>query len=262
MIFIICALKCEASPLITTFKLKPTANNRKCYQYEDISLYVTGVGSENIHRSMTTLSSLENRSRNIFINIGVCGCNDRAIHKGRAFLINEICSDNCGIPLYPDMIINSTFSESACTTYSSVKTDSDCPTPLADMEAYTFFEEALKHTNSNNIHIIKIVSDYMDSPDITKNDISGFINGNRREIFEYVSSLRIALNPIIPDDYSDFYDSYKFTTSMRMKLNRLNKYRLIRYKKEPGSEIYGGFNTPIDKKESMRIFHEIKKRLI
>ncbi|MCD6321917.1 MAG: hypothetical protein J7L77_02710, partial [Clostridiales bacterium] len=99
-------------------------------------------------------------------------------------------------------------------------------------------------------------------PDITKNDISGFINGNRREIFEYVSSLRIALNPIIPDDYSDFYDSYKFTTSMRMKLNRLNKYRLIRYKKEPGSEIYGGFNTPIDKKESMRIFHEIKKRLI
>ncbi|MCK5757586.1 MAG: hypothetical protein KAH14_00725 [Clostridiales bacterium] len=262
MIFIICALKCEASPLISTFKLKLSSNNKKCYQSDDVTLYVSGVGSENIQKSMTTLSHLENKSCNIFINIGVCGCNDRSIQRGSAFLINEICCDSSSIPHYPDMIISSTFSESACTTYSSVKTDSNCPTPLADMEAYTFFEEALKHTNSNNIHIIKIVSDYMDSPDITKNEISGFINGNRREIFEHVSSLRIALNTIISDDYSDFYDSYKFTASMRIELNRLNKYRLLRYKKEPGSEIYGGFNTPIDKKESMRIFHEIKKQLI
>lgn len=262
MISIICALKCEASPLISAFKLKPSANNRKCYQSDDVTICVSGVGSKNIQRTISALTDLDKNTCSIFINIGVCGCNDKSVSRGSAFLINKICNDSGDTPHYPDMILSSAFSESACTTYSSIKTDNECPTRLADMEAYEFYKEALKHTNSNNIHVIKIVSDYMDSSEITKNEISGLINSNRDEIFDYVSSIRNTFNPLTPDNYSDFYDLYKFTTSMCIELNRLNKYRLLRYKKEPGSEVYGGFNPPADKKESMRIFNEIKKRLI
>ncbi|MDX1358618.1 MAG: hypothetical protein R3232_07300 [Clostridia bacterium] len=182
--------------------------------------------------------------------------------KGTAYIINEIRNGDGSRPQYPDMLFETGLPEAGCTTYSAPKLDNDCPTLLADMEAYEFYRAAVSRSDSSSVHVIKVVSDHMNLSGLTKNDISGFIYSNRDIIWKFISHLSEISENRTSLEYSEYYDKYRFTGSLRFELDKLNEYHRLKYGRIPDSGIYGGFPAPSGKKESMRIFNEIRKRLL
>lgn len=255
-------MKCEASPIINMLKLKPEPEKTGVYTGDGFCLLITGIGSANVHEALTLLPLSVDCNGDIFINIGVCGCIDESYSVGSVFLIDEIHDENGSIPYYPDLLVNSGIPSAGCTTYTKVKTDKDCPTLLAEMEAYAFYCECLKYVKSDRIHLLKIVSDYMVLSGLTKNDISGYIHKNRSVIRKYIDALIDYPEETTQPDYSNFYDSYKFTASIRTELDRLNMYYFYKHNKFPGPDIYEGIKKPGSKKESLRIYNDIKKQLL
>jgi hypothetical protein len=97
---------------------------------------------------------------------------------------------------------------------------------------------------------------------LTKNDISGYINKNKLIIDKYISKLMDYPEETLSPDYTGYYDIYKFTASIRTVLDRLNMFFYSKEGHFPGTDIYNGFKRPGSKKESMRIYDEIRKRLL
>lgn len=262
MIFIICAMKCEASPIISMLKLMPDEERNWIYTGDGYHLVITGVGEKNVRDKLAGLPMPVNRKTDIFINIGVCGCVDESYPLGSVFLIDEIHYENGSIPYYPDLLVKSDIPSAGCTTYSKVKTDRDCPTLLAEMEAFAFYSECLRYVKSDRIHLLKIVSDYMVLSELTKNDISGFVHKSRSLINKFIAALREYPEETAHPDYSNYYDLYKFTTSIRTELDRLNMYYFYKHGNFPGPDIYEETKEPSNKKESLKIYHDIEKQLI
>lgn len=262
MIFIICALKCEASPLISMLGLRPSRERGSHYTAPGIFLAVSGPGMENIRKTINSSASLYKNPHDSIINIGVCGCTDESIAPGSMYSINQIRNYTDDAILYPDMLIDSTIQEAGCTSYDKPLTSSGCPTLLADMEAYWFFESAARHFGSSRIHIIKVVSDHMEPSGLTKNDISRLINMNRTKIGIFIDSVSRLPEPPVAAGLDYYYDKYRFTRAMRIELDRLNIYHKLKYGDIPDKDIYAGFSIPNEKKDCMRIFNEIKTRLV
>jgi hypothetical protein len=260
MIFILCAMKCEASPLINLLDLKPSESDKGTYTAPGFHLVITGIGPENMKKTMYGFPAAARDD--VYINIGVCGCADTSVKKGTAYAINEIRNSDGSRPQYPDMLAETGLPEAGCTTYGAPKLDIDCPTLLADMEAYEFYRTAVSRSDSSSVHVVKVVSDHMNLSGLTKNDISGYIQSNRDIIRKFINRISALSEKRTSLEYSAYYDKYRFTGSIRIELDKLNEYHRLRYGRIPGSGIYGGFPVPSDKKESMRIFNDIRNRLL
>lgn len=255
-------MKCEASLIINLLNLKPDLKKRGIYTGNEFCLIVSGIGTDCVKNTFAQFPEPVDRNGDLFINIGVCGCTNETYSIGSVFLVNDIHSETNSIPYYPDMLIKSNIPEAGCTSYSGLKTDLDCPTLLADMEAYAFYNECLKHVTSDRIHLLKIVSDYMEPSQLTKNDISGIVHKAVPTIQNYISALQKYKKTESLPDYSIYYDKYKFTASIKTELNKLNMFYFYRNNLFPDSEIYNGFLKPNSKKESLRIYNDIKKQLL
>ncbi len=88
MVYILTALKIEASPIINFYKLK----KRDFYFCNDkITLIVTGVGEENILKATNIIKRYFNISLNdTIINIGIVGSKNLNFKIGELFFINKI----------------------------------------------------------------------------------------------------------------------------------------------------------------------------
>ena len=163
MIYIIVALKIEASPLIEAFKLK---KRDFLYLNSNIILIVSGVGKKN---SAQALKKLNIQKDDIVINFGICGAKDKNIKIGDIFLTQ-------GSNFFPNKTISS-FDRAVDESFD-IKTD------LVDMEAEGFYEEAKKFTN--NIYILKIVSDHLDTKFLKKEFVYSLINKKIKKIKEFI----------------------------------------------------------------------------
>lgn len=262
MIFILCALKCEATPLTAGLGLDPYEKEVKFFQNGNKILLVSGTGEQRIRKAVAITRNLSKNSDDIYINIGVCGCRDENVRPGTSFLINEIVPADSGLPHYPDILVNHPFEEAGITMFGRPSSKLDFNTLLADMESHAFFSACLGHTTSNNIHMIKIVSDTMNPRHVTKEMISSAVRLNLELITEYISRLESLPKSGDGFVYSDYFNRYRFTETIKSELVKLNRYYFLKNGTEPGNEAYSGFAQPENKIESMEIYNEIKKRLV
>ncbi|MEA1916713.1 MAG: SDR family oxidoreductase [Campylobacterota bacterium] len=160
MIYIICALKSEASAIISHFKL--TKESLNIYTSPEIKLFITGVGSKNIFINLSAFFATHNlNSSDKIFNIGICAA-PKSYDIGQLCIISKINSTK--IKDSGEELIS--FNEPQNTTCNA----------LADMEASSIHSVVSHFVNPDALHVIKIVSDHFEPEIIDKNYVYGLIN--------------------------------------------------------------------------------------
>jgi adenosylhomocysteine nucleosidase len=154
MQILVCALTCEAMPLIEHFQLRSLSNELpfRIYQREERSLLVTGVGKSACACACSFFAGKFFSKEAIWLNVGVCGGNERI---GTPFLVHKIQEDHRAY--YPSF----TF-PLPCKTASLVsceKPQKEIDHFLYDMEGAGFFAAAQHFSPLEWIHLLKIISD-------------------------------------------------------------------------------------------------------
>lgn len=147
MILIHTALKHEAKPIIEYFKLQCIQTKPyKLYLKNDIILAVCGIGAQN---TLHLKSVFQNYKIKKAINVGIAGCRDKTKKIGSIFTCKQKISD---------------FEfESLTSVDEALFSDENLKTTLVDMEAETFLHLSQNFLDEDDIYILKIVSDYLDT---------------------------------------------------------------------------------------------------
>ena len=294
VIFITCALFCEAKPIIDFFglKLDTSFNKFNIYKNEDIVLTVSGTGM--LKASIATACMLvkyQCSSKDASFNIGICGSVNTDIPNGTPILCNKIINHDTGRAFYPDILIKHSFLEGTLETFSfpvkhvpieqvpvRQKSSVNCSAgniydlgaigPFIDMEAAGFAESASVFCSINNIFIIKVVSDYLEGNNIEKDFVYKTICENIPGINEMFNKYRA-----LSDYYQDMLSNYDLLLldkiSNSLKLTETMKHQLKNYargfklKNSAGLEVLESYSnySPLTKVERRNIFNEIKELL-
>ncbi len=163
MLYILTALKCEASALTGL----------------PGEILVTGAGQ----RANQFLSKFELKPDDFVLNAGICA----GLDKRKGYLINRVISEETGRRFYPDILFESGASEMPLTTSAGIVTEVG-EGMLYDMEAALICEKVLKVIPPSNLAIYKVVSDSGDSFP-KANEVTGLMREHRDVIAKIASLL-------------------------------------------------------------------------
>ncbi len=191
MIFLVFALKIEAEPFINKLELKKVHNINKTriYKRENIVALITGTGLINAAASLSYgLSKYYNNKNDIIINIGIAG-GPKELKIGDPVLINKIIGVD-GNEFFPD-ISEHPFKEGTLKTVlkTEIKNDKN-DNYLQDLEGEALYCVSQNYVYQNNIHLIKIVSDFKDIDYLNKVKVVDILNKNKKEIINYINYLK------------------------------------------------------------------------
>lgn len=160
MIHLVCALKCEARPLIQQYGLKQHGNAGKMTTYvnneRDLSLTITGTGKDNAAAGTGYAHDrFKARSHDAWLNIGIAG--HASIDVGQAVLAHRIQDSGSDRVWYPQIVF-----EPPCRTAELLTLDTlrnNYADKMHDMEAAGFYMAANRYAETKLIHSLKIISD-------------------------------------------------------------------------------------------------------
>ena len=228
MINFVTATISEARALIEEYKLKKdiNSNNFQLFCNEKYSLIVSGIGKINSALSVShTFFKLNQKSNNIWINIGIAGHINEKI--GKLILVNKVIDNGTKESFYPFFSRNYSIKQKACITYD--KPNFDYNISMSDMELSGFFYSANKYSSKELIHSLKIISDNKNKKIDFKNKkvVKELIEINVPEIKKFVSSIEIIhrkffllhekVNKRIKEDLKMF----NYTFSEKVQLSKL-----------------------------------------
>lgn len=299
MITFVTALYCEALPIIKLFGLKKDTaiSNFEVFKSTDITLIITKRSGVHAAVALTLISAGETvRESDILINIGVCGCNDKAIERGTAYLVHKIIDSATGYSYYPDILFRHPFQEGTITTYPLVQKNMPIYTAdnqsliLADMEASYIYQAGSYFYQTGQMFFIKIVSDYMDDKNITSEEISCLIADKLLFIKDWIFGIKdlvsfstLEFTPEELDCYNDIVSQLQLTATMAYELKQLlnfykhknfHAYEKSRKHKKSHSYEMGSFLPVVNefkaeitfpvkvKLEGKKYFEQLKKKLI
>ena len=156
MLYILTALKCEASALGTI----------------PGKVIVTGAGK----RALDRIMEIELTPDDYVLNVGICA----GANKGRGYLVNQVISQETGRRFYPDILFESGADEMSLTTSPDIvtKVGEDM---LFDMESSLICDSVLKVIPPSNLAIYKVVSDSGDQFP-SANEVTAMIREHINEI--------------------------------------------------------------------------------
>ena len=165
MIHFICALKCEAKPLIAHYQLQHLTKTGTLSIYMDkdhnFSLTLTGPGKINaaagtgyVHGLLSTLKS------DGWLNIGVAG--HQTITIGKAVLAHRIQDNTSDNVWYPQLVFHAPCLTAELKTLD--KPSTNYVDHMFDLEAAGFYATASRFASSELIHSLKIISDNAEHP--------------------------------------------------------------------------------------------------
>lgn len=199
MLYILCALKCEAAVL------------------NGLSgeIVITGVGA----RAADRIAQLNLKPEDHVLNVGVCA----GTEKGRGYLVNQVISSVTGRRFYPDILFESGAEEMSITSSDEIVTSVE-EGMLYDMESVLICDNVLKIIPPSNLAIYKVVSDSgSDFP--TANEVSQLIRAHVDEIKKIAVLLTgnqcSANYEFIPEELKD---KLRPTQYMRNELKDLEHY--------------------------------------
>jgi len=193
MLGIICAMHCEAAPLISHYELKKNMDIPwfECYQRDDLILIISKVGRIRA-AAATSFFFTQFKDPRGLVNTGVAG--SLSNHPlGGVFLINKIINKADNRIFLPDILFPNALPEASLLT-SEVFVSTVQPefpgAELVDMEASAIFEAASLFAGPERVMFLKIVSDYLVLSDcLNKEKISSLIDASIPEIDRAISLL-------------------------------------------------------------------------
>ena len=188
MLYILTALKCEASALTGL----------------PGEVVVTGVGG----CAISTILKIDLKPNDYVLNVGICAGKE----IGKGYLINQVISDVTGRRFYPDILFESGADEMSITTTSEVVTSVE-EGMLYDMESSLVCDAVLKVIPPSNLALYKVVSDSGEKFP-TKNEVTQLIRAHLNEI-EKIAQMLVA---------GDSAKSYEFLPDSVIEELRLTQY--------------------------------------
>ena len=188
MLYILTALKCEASALTGL----------------PGEVVVTGVGG----CAISTILKIDLKPNDYVLNVGICAGKE----IGKGYLINQVISDVTGRRFYPDILFESGAEEMSITTTSEVVTSVE-EDMLYDMESSLVCDAVLKVIPPSNLALYKVVSDSGEKFP-TKNEVTQLIRAHLNEI-EKIAQMLVA---------GDSAKSYEFLPDSVIEELRLTQY--------------------------------------
>ena len=211
MIYIACALHCEAKPLVEFYKLKLDRTAvYPIFSNEFMSLVVTGMGKLVTAAAISYLYAHSKEVKNAaWLNIGIAG---HASHEvGTLLNIAKITDSNTGQNFYPARLYGVKGISSILTTveqYNSFYPDG----MTLDMEAAAFMSVVQKFTLLDMVQILKVVSDNQShsTEEINKSFVSDIIQKNLDGIDETIQVLSSRQTEFAKINQYDLFDTIDF----------------------------------------------------
>ena len=199
MLYILTALKCEASALAGL----------------PGKVVIMGVGG----CAISTISKIELTPDDCVLNVGICAGSE----KGKGYLINQAISNVTGRRFYPDILFESGAEEMSITTSDKVVTDVE-DGMLYDMESSLVCDAVLKVIPPSNLAIYKVVSDSGDKFP-TKNEVTQLIRDHIDEI-KKIAELLTAKGDSKEYEFlpEGIFEEMRLTQYMRNELKDLEHY--------------------------------------
>ena len=199
MLYILTALKCEASALAGL----------------PGEIVITGVGG----CAISTISKIGLTPNDYVLNVGICAGKE----PGKGYLINQVISDVTGRRFYPDILFESGAEEMSITTASEVVTSVE-EGMLYDMESSLICDAVLKVIPPSNLAIYKVVSDSGDKFP-TKNEVTQLIREHADEI-KKIAELLTARSGTKEYEFlpESIFEDMRLTQYMRHELKDLEHY--------------------------------------
>ena len=199
MLYILTALKCEASALTGLSG----------------EIVVTGVGG----CAISTISKIGLTPNDFVLNVGICAGKD----IGKGYLINQVISDVTGRRFYPDILFESGAPEMSITTSSEVVTSVE-EGMLYDMESSLVCDAVLKVIPPSNLALYKVVSDSGEKFP-SKNEVTELIRSHVDEIKKIAELLAGSDSPksyeFLPES---IFEEMRLTQYMRNELKDIEHY--------------------------------------
>ena len=199
MLYILTALKCEASALAGL----------------PGEVVVTGVGG----CAISTVSKIGLKPDDQVLNVGICA----GTEIGKGYLINQVISTATGRRFYPDILFDSGIPEMSITTSSDVVTSVE-KGMLYDMESSLICDAVLKVLPPSNLAFYKVVSDSGDKFP-SKNELTQILREHLDDMKKIAELLTSQENPrsyeFLPESV---YTELRLTQYMRNELKDLEHY--------------------------------------
>ncbi len=199
MLYILTALKCEASALGGL----------------PGEVIVTGVGGRVVDR----IKQLDLKPDDYVLNVGICAGSE----KGEGYLINQVISSVTGRRFYPDILFESGAKEMTLTYSEDVVTSVE-NNMLYDMESALICDAVLKIIPPSNLALYKVVSDSGENFP-SANEVTQLIRARLDEIKKIATLLVADEGPVsyefIPESIKD---KLRLTQYMRNELKDLEHY--------------------------------------
>jgi adenosylhomocysteine nucleosidase len=194
MLIWMCALHCEAKPVIDFYRLKKTTDSQAfdLYQLGDTACIVSGIGDLNMAAACAWAASRFENHTSCWINLGVAG--HRILALGTTLLANQVLRKDNAQAIYPQAQLAHDFTSACVISLPAQQTDYH-PNAAYDMEAYAFMHSCRHFTALEFCCCIKVISDNaVNPPTRDKAYISQLIADNIQSITDYAARLQHQLN--------------------------------------------------------------------
>ena len=200
MLTIMVALHCEAKPIIDTYRLKKVCSKPFDHYMSNaneelaIELVVTGIGALAMATAVGWVGAATNVAQRIWLNLGTAGHATREL--GELVLIHGVGDEVLQRSHYPSLVAKWSGATDAVLSVSAPCTEYPGGAAV-DMEAYAFFNSALRFSNSEAVQSMKVISDNQESgiEHLNAARLTGLIAANLDSIKGYIDALGLIVLP-------------------------------------------------------------------
>lgn len=228
MLLIVCALNCEAVPLITLFRLKPYPHPTPfpLYHQGGTFLIISGVGKILAAAATSYLYALTKaQSNQVWLNIGIAGHPSWEI--GTGCLAHQVIDQGTKRRYYPSFVTKFPCPTAPLLTVERPEIDYAQET-LYDMEAAGFYPIASRFSITELIHCYKIVSDnkHSSAKELNPTIVQQLIQTQCHEIQQLTTTLKELGQKLdslecTEESLALFLCRWHFTTTQIFQLKRL-----------------------------------------
>lgn len=236
MVHLICALNCEASPLISFYRMKYITDAAifRSYSNPDTGITLTVSGSGKINAAAATSYThayFNAQDSDAWLNVGTAG--HRLLHIGQAVLAHQIYDVSSDATWYPQIVFSTPCPTRALKTLDNPSCEYE--EYLFDMEAAGFFAIASRVSTCELVQVLKIISDNKTQPagKADKTLISGLITDQIDTIANCIDSLQQLSRDleeinVPPPEYYTCLKRWHFTQCERNTLyNLLKRWQVL-----------------------------------